>query len=149
MFVDGGVVFNYPISAFDTGGDINHNTLGFVLVDRCAAAPDANIDNLLSYTRALVETDLDVQVDELKFEIPNLVRTAVMDDLGVGTVEFDLTTKEKEALIASGALCTRQFLERRQPLDPTVKPDFRVCGWVLGDFAPRICPPKSQTQKHE
>lgn len=148
VFVDGGVLFNYPITVFDDRG-INQQTLGFVLMDTRPASsrqPPPPIDGLLSYIRSLVEADLNVQVDELKLDRPNLVRTVVVNDLGVPTTDFQLCPSTKIALIESGARCTCRYFEKRpadavelellrQPLPAgTALPaaNFEQCGWVLG-----------------
>ena len=145
VFVDGGVLFNYPITAFDRDS-LNPDTLGFVLFDTKDQAPPARIDGLLSYTRALVEADLNAQVDDLRFDPANLVRTAVMDDLGVGTTDFKLSNKTKAALVRSGADCTCRYLTERHGASDRLeelmslipqriavpKTNFERCGWVLG-----------------
>lgn len=155
VFVDGGVLFNYPITTFDDD-TLNRQTLGFVLLDTRPASlrQPPPIDSLLGYSRALVEADLNVQVDELKFDRPNLVRTIVVNDLGVPTTDFQLCPSVKIALIKSGADCTCSYFKERpadaveieqllQPLLagtalPTALPtaNFEQCGWVLGGRSP-------------
>lgn len=152
VFVDGGVLFNYPITVFDDDS-INPRTLGFVLLDTRTPdhqEPVRDIDGLLSFTRALVEADLNVQVDELRFDSANLVRTVVVNDLGVPTTDFNLSPKTKKELVASGENCTCRYLRDRpsesggldavmnlyRPGDAVPKANFEHCGWVLDQAQP-------------
>lgn len=166
IFVDGGVLNNYPIRAFDqsqqpgvecpdkgidartelpeTNESSKPETLGFVLTD-VNAPPKAPITGFFSYGRALLETVLNVQVESLRRDRPNLARTAVLDDLGVATTDFHLSHERKLELIASGAKCTCDFLSDRKeavgndPLlsatlnnpEPVPLRNFKQCGWVL------------------
>ena len=146
VFVDGGVLFNYPITAFDKR-HLNPATLGFVLFDTEHQAPPARIDGLLSYTRALVEASLNAQVEGLRFDPANLVRTAVLNDLGVSTTDFKLSPATKKALVKAGADCTCRYLTERPKtqgrLDELMsltpqrraipRTNFERCGWVLGN----------------
>lgn len=145
VFVDGGVLDNYPIIAFD--GDEHHDadgerrkkTLGFTLLSPTQGDP-VKIRNLLEYSESLVETVLNVQVDDLLVDARNLARTVGINDLDVPTTAFDLSPMTKQALIDSGIECTCSFLKhwrRNQSRIPQLlatpivapKPES-VCGWL-------------------
>ena len=85
--------------------------------------------------RLLVATDL-----------PDLERTAVLDDLGVSTLDFDLTAAQKDGLVAKGEQCTCDYLaawqrwhgEGRHPGARPLQPGERMtivgggrCGAVI------------------
>ncbi len=110
VFVDGGVLRNYPVDAFDGEQGLNEETLGFVLLNTGAPAPEHRVDNLLEYAKALFEAILKVQVDALAADPPNLERTVILNDLGIPTTDFEITDAQKEALVEQGASCTCSYL---------------------------------------
>jgi NTE family protein len=108
--VDGGVLRNYPVDAFDGEQGIDYATLGFVLENTGAPPPWRPVTDLPRYAEALFETLLNVQVDALATDPPNLERTVILDDLGVSTLDFELSDEQKRALVDSGAECTCAYL---------------------------------------
>ncbi|HEV7669808.1 MAG TPA: patatin-like phospholipase family protein [Thermoanaerobaculia bacterium] len=110
IFVDGGVVLNYPVNAFDREKELNPETLGFVLVNTNSPPPVRKIDGILTYGKGLFETLLSAQVVGLEHDPANLERTVVLNDLGISTLDFDLTPKQKQELIDQGAKCTCLYL---------------------------------------
>ena len=139
VLVDGGVVDNYPIDAFDTAAGLDRGTLGFVLLATDQAPTRRAVRDLPQYAKSLFATSIESQVDALETDLPNLTRTAVLNDLGVSTLDFELTNAQKRGLIEEGARCTCAFLEGwaaaqgdgaslagRVPLRRTGR-----CGWVL------------------
>ncbi len=109
VFVDGGVLRNYPIDAFDTRQEVNPATLGLHLNGKPSAR--AEIKGFPSYTRNLFETLLDVQVIDLETNPPDLQRSVLIDNLGISTTEFNLTREQKIALVAKGVECTCRYLK--------------------------------------
>lgn len=109
-FVDGGVVRNYPVDAFDGEQGLDRETLGFVLLNTGSPAPKRKIKDLPQYTKALFEALLKVQVDALATDPPNLERTVILNDLGIPTTDFSLTEAQKDALIDQGVSCTCSYL---------------------------------------
>ena len=114
VYVDGGVLRNYPIDAFDTKEGINPATLGFVLENTGLPPAGRPVDNLVQYSDALIESLLAVQTDQLATDPPNLARTAVLDDLGISTLDFHLTAAQKDGLVAKGHECTCEYLAEWQ-----------------------------------
>lgn len=110
VFVDGGVLRNYPVDAFDGDQGLNRKTLGFVLLNTGAPSPEHKVDHLTEYAKALFEALLKVQVDALATDPPNLERTVILDDLGIATTDFELTDAQKKELIEQGASCTCSYL---------------------------------------
>ena len=114
VFVDGGVLLNYPIAAFD-GPEPNPATLGFALANTDAPPKRVAIRNLDTYAKELFETLLAVQTNALANTEPNLVRTAMLDDLGIRTTDFDLTEAQKQELFRQGILGTCNYLHDWSP----------------------------------
>lgn len=56
VFVDGGVLRNYPVDAFDGPGGLNKATLGFVLENTGAPPPHRPVGGIVEYAEALFET---------------------------------------------------------------------------------------------
>ncbi len=109
-FVDGGVVLNYPVNAFDVDQRMNPQTLGFILANTSTPPPVRKIDDILTYGKGLFETLLSAQVVGLEHDPANLERTVVLNDLGISTLDFSLTSKQKQELIDQGAQCTCNYL---------------------------------------
>jgi NTE family protein len=116
VFVDGGVLNNYPITLFDDSkynndlspGGVNFETLGFHLSKRVVKPYE--ISDLEQFVGNLFETILDVQDDALWNDEANLKRTVCIDNLGIQTTDFSITAEQKEALIKKGHEATANFL---------------------------------------
>jgi NTE family protein len=114
VFVDGGVMMNYPISLFD-GDAPNPQTIGFILRDTDAKPVARKIGDFRQYTKNLFKTFLDVQADLLNFDKPAMARTATINDLGIPTTDFELTDEQKLALLQQGASGTCTYLRDWRP----------------------------------
>lgn len=116
VFVDGGVLRNYPIDTFDTAGalaKINPGTLGLSLSS--APPPRVQIDSLPRYGTNLFKTLLDTQVVDLQTNPSDLERTVLINDLGIPTTDFQITDQQKCALIGQGYDCTCRYLNAWHP----------------------------------
>lgn len=119
IYVDGGVLDNYPIEIFD-GGDkctvsaeaktsSNPETLGLHLGGQPAGG---EVRDVVEYSESLVETILDQQLDALCLGPTEIInRTVFIDPLDIGTTDFDLSMEDKCRLVNSGKKNTRLFLE--------------------------------------
>lgn len=112
-FVDGGVLRNYPITAFDADAP-NPQTLGLHLGTN---PPRERIDGLLRFTEELFMTLLDSQVTDLCRTPEDVRRSVFIDPLGIRTTDFDLSQRQKCDLMASGVKATRAYLGRETPQD--------------------------------
>ncbi len=150
LFVDGGVLRNYPIDAFDTRSGVDEATLGLHL--NGGGTPRVDINGFPRYTKSLLETLLDVQVVDLESNLPDLKRSVLIDNLGVATTDFNLSKAKKIELVAKGVECTCRYLkdwqswEGRNPWPsqglPALSRALRVrtqgkCGSAFGPEAPR------------
>jgi NTE family protein len=117
LFVDGGVLDNYPIELFDQNG-VNPQTLGLFLFDQGAPTnPDTKIDSFPEYARSLFEALLQVQVNAFNNNPDDQKRTIKINDLGVGTTDFSLSNEMKCKLIQQGVIdACKHFGGQAQPL---------------------------------
>jgi NTE family protein len=110
--VDGGTMFNYPITAFDYFCDPSE-TLGLFLYD-VNGQSDYPIEagNLPKFTAAVLDCVLSAQ-DEYVINNPEIMkRTIVIDDLGISATDFSITGEQKEALYNSGVKAATEYLSK-------------------------------------
>jgi NTE family protein len=109
-YVDGGVVWNYPVEIFDPDGT-GDETLGLRLeAPSPRPAPPIAVDDLLVYVKVLYESLIAVQSDVYRRTPQDIARTVAIDDLGILATDFAITRAQKLALIDNGAAATRSFL---------------------------------------
>jgi len=110
IYVDGGVVYNYPITAFDDAG-INPDTLGFYLTDLTDGPTDNGLkmDELNQYIKSLFQTMLDAQVVDFDRDPEVIGRTVRIDDFGISATDFDLTAAQEDQLYQSGITYTLDY----------------------------------------
>ncbi len=138
VWVDGGVFWNYPLSLFDTAGGPNEATLGLHL-DNCRDDdPDRKIDSLPVYFRALFSALLDVQTEATRDRPEDVARTVRIDNLGIGTTDFELTEAQKKALIQQGHLAVCRYL---RTVAEGKTPTWGECG--AGTARPELRAPRS------
>jgi NTE family protein len=116
VFVDGGVLNNYPITLFDDPrynpnilpGTANPETLGFLLSKHVVTPYE--ISDIEQFIGNLFETILDVQDDALWNDEDNLRRTVCINNLGIQTTDFNITTEQRQALVKKGHEATANYL---------------------------------------
>jgi NTE family protein len=114
IYVDGGVVLNYPITVFDSPQAPNNpQTLGFFLYDKNGNKKPNTLayNELIPYCKALFETLLDSQVIDFDEDESMEKRSVRIDDFGIAATDFDLTQQQKEQLYKSGVYYTEAFLK--------------------------------------
>ena len=110
LYVDGGTMWNYPISIFDVD-DEDPGVLGFHLGLRGQAAPPARpVTNWIAYGQALYESLISVQSYLMEHDPEDVARSVFIDTLGVNPVDFGIPEATKQALIDSGYQATKEFL---------------------------------------
>lgn len=114
LHVDGGMIYNYPVSAFDHKNDINWQTLGLRLDDVHKKAVDIHFGygNWIQYVKNTFETLMTSQDIHFIHDAEDTQRTIIIDDLGVSATDFDLSEEKKQALITSGKTCMEAFLKQ-------------------------------------
>jgi NTE family protein len=119
IYVDGGLLFNYPISFFDGArfapvhNQANPETIGLFLQSPLTnqANDELMFDTPLHYVRHLFETLLDSQDQDFIEDNLQFSRSVMIDDLGIPATKFNLTTDDVSNLIASGAKGAADFLK--------------------------------------
>ena len=156
VYVDGGILDNYPIHTFDharyqfdTEADkplLNTQTLGFRLLDKTkidffkdnTTLPKTETDSLLQFSMAVFNTIKNKENSDHNFS-SNRSRTVYIDTVGVNMLDFGLTDKQKKALILAGHSATTAFLTG-------VTPDYREAEKILANDEPivHINPPQEE-----
>lgn len=116
IYVDGGTIYNYPITTFDTDGTPNPETLGFYLEDSNNAQPDSDLqyDQLFQYIKDLFQTLTDSQEIDFDNDPDEEKRTVVINDFGISATNFGLTDDQKQQLYNSGKTATANYLAKLQ-----------------------------------
>lgn len=113
--VDGGLISNFPIWAFDSyNEEPTWPTFGLLLDEK--DAPSRQEPNKIGfwpheYFLAMFRTMM--KANDRRFIRPDDFeqRTIKIDTLGVGTTDFNLSAERKEALFHSGRKAAEEFLE--------------------------------------
>jgi NTE family protein len=111
IYVDGGLVYNYPMSIFDTD-IINQETLGFFLTD-IKADNSKNLvkyNNIFNYLKNGVDSLLNSQYIDFMSDEEDVKRSVIIDSLGISPTNFKLTDNEKIELYNSGINSTIKYL---------------------------------------
>ncbi|MNB74342.1 Patatin-like phospholipase [compost metagenome] len=114
--VDGGLLSNFPMWLFDEDkkeGGPQVPVVGYQMVGRAEPHPN-RITGPFSMLQALVETMLSAH-DERYIEHEKVVRTVKIPTLGIGTVQFELTPEQSDALYQSGYEAGREFFRKWRP----------------------------------
>jgi NTE family protein len=129
-YMDGGIFKNYPITIFDrkiTTNDsecvnTNYETLGFRLrtregeVERTKkyeidADNGNNDDGITTYLKSVLGLFANREDSEHAFRVQDNARTVFIDTLGFGTMDFDLSQKDKELLFKSGKKAIDEYID--------------------------------------
>lgn len=113
IYVDGGTIYNYPLTAFDKGG-VNEETLGLFLCDLQKIPKDNGLTKgeIGRFIKALAECVLDSQNIDLENDASDLARSIMIDNLGISATNFGLNEDQKNKLFYSGQLAVNQFLNK-------------------------------------
>ncbi len=114
LLVDGGLLSNFPVWAFDAPGTPRWPTFGLLLVDERPRDPlgeelPPERPNVFGYLKSLVSTALEAR-DRQYLESADFVRTIAIPSLNVGTTDFDLPPQEALALYEAGRAAAARFL---------------------------------------
>jgi len=106
VYVDGGVLYGYPITAFDN----YDNTLGF-FIKTATKSRALRFGQFSTYIHQLLQALLrapnaDFFEDETQEKI-----TVTIDGLGISATDFTLTMAQKDALFAKGRQATINYLQ--------------------------------------
>jgi NTE family protein len=111
IYVDGGMVLNFPIRTFDSGTIPNPQTLGLFLTDLTPQPPNTlSYDHLEQYVRITFDTILNAQNINFFNDPADIARTMKIDNLGMSATDFGLTQQQQTALFNSGVTAATKFL---------------------------------------
>ena len=106
LYIDGGVLNNYPINYFNSDID---RTIGISNFSCDKNEKKIEIDDLLSYTLSILNSmSVDKQRDVTKTYANNTVLLECMTE----PINFSLTLEEKEIMVEEGYNATNIFLEK-------------------------------------
>lgn len=108
IFVDGGVLYNYPINAFDLD-----TTLGFFLHDKHdLSGSDLGYDHLLEYVGSLFQTLLKAQEIDFEANEEEMKVSILIDDFGISATNFSIDEEQKTKLFNSGKASTLAYIQK-------------------------------------
>ncbi|MFN8713166.1 MAG: patatin-like phospholipase family protein [Bacteroidota bacterium] len=111
IYVDGGMVLNFPIRTFDSGTTPNPQTLGLFLTDLTPQPPNTlGYDHLEQYVRITFDTILNAQNINFFNDPADIARTMKIDNLGMSATNFGLSQEQQTALFNSGVTAATKFL---------------------------------------
>lgn len=115
IYVDGGMIYNYPLTIFDDTLEPNLKSLGLFLSNLGTPPPPSNLQtgDFKEYISTLVETMLNAQVVNFQHDPEEEQRSIVIDNLGISPTDFKLTDDQKTALYNSGKKYATEFLAKR------------------------------------
>lgn len=115
IYVDGGMIYNFPIEIFDQNEIPNPETMGLYLSNVKGIPKPNNLgyNSIIDYVKVTFETILDAQPINFNNDPEEKKRTAIIDDLGISAINFNLTTDQEEALYQSGITCTNAFFDKK------------------------------------
>ena len=163
VFVDGGLLKNFPLDAFDEKQyqtstpleekigrqhQINLRTLGFSLYDPAPKNPisDQAPENALDLAYKIAQVYWEAEEIIRKKVIDNRHRVIEIDNQGIGMLEFNLDQDAKKRLMDSGRLATEKFYEQQRTKSSKYTRSFAFARknsqWVFirntrRDFLPR------------
>lgn len=126
LYVDGGMLRNYPLSVFDDEDGANMSTIGFKLVGPDESRNDrivterSNIDSFPSFVSELIELLLlEVERGVAMTTKKYWERTVTIPTNGLSGTNFELTKDEMDVLYADGLKETHRFFSEKK-LGPAI-----------------------------
>jgi len=125
LIVDGGLLDNYPIWAFDDVSETNQ-TLGFMLtseetkdhLEGSGTIPSTPINNALDFAKALYATQRDKETSDHTNNPKDRARTIYISNKGVSTFDVDIQ-KQKRVLAKAGREAVRNYFGLRSEEEDT------------------------------
>ncbi len=115
--VDGGLLSNYPIGTFDRLDEQPPRwptigvRLGSGVLGGSEVAVPRPVDRPVEMGLALVETAIEACQAEHVLDPCNVARSVYVDTAELSPIDFDLSAREQEALLAAGVEAAGRFLE--------------------------------------
>ena len=122
FYVDGGIMWNYPVNLFDDkkyarklADGANDETLGLFLYSPPGTSRYKPVKSMLDHMEALFESISVVQEHLVIKAEKDYARTIFIDDCGIEATDFDIQADDDKyrALFNSGFAATQAFFETR------------------------------------
>ncbi|MDD4298443.1 MAG: hypothetical protein PHS98_02260, partial [Bacilli bacterium] len=110
VFVDGGLMRNYPINIFDYDG-INYETLGIQLSNKTKYKETTNI---IDYISNLFNSLLKVQEDIYNNDWMNQGRSININTGGISSLDFDISEADYKFLYNQGYDAALDYFENKE-----------------------------------
>ncbi len=107
IYVDGGTVYVYPITAF---GDLS-KTLGFYVYNTLNTVSDLGFDELLKFVKLLYQATGNAQAVAFETDKEIEAVTVKINDFGIPSTDLDITEAQKNRLYDSGKQATDAYLK--------------------------------------
>lgn len=108
IYVDGGIMRNYPINLFDNNG-INYQTLGVQFRNKIKYS---ETKNLINYIENLFNSLLKVQEDAFDKNYIDQKRTITINTGGISALDFNISDKDYKFLYDQGYSAAEDYFER-------------------------------------
>ncbi len=109
MFVDGGLLSNFPVWLFDSPSVPAWPTFGLKLVEPEAGRPQST-STPLRFTKAIISTMMEAH-DKIHVEKEDFCRTIAISTNGVKATDFGLSAEQRNGLFNAGVAGARKFFE--------------------------------------
>lgn len=132
-FLDGGMLYNFPIETFDqkqylTQKDLgpegrcpkyNKETIGFSLFSSLTPEPiQKNVDNIGDLLKGIFQVYLSAEEAIRSLNPYNQSRVIEIDVKDVGTLSFNMSDEKKKELVTSGQRALEAFISNQTSLPP-------------------------------
>ena len=114
--VDGAMLSNFPIWIFDSITTPRWPTFGILLSEPQNEKPN-KVDGIVSYAKAIFKTMMNAHDRRSISNTDYKYRVIKVPTGNIGTIQFDITTQEKEWLYHSGYTSAKDFLADWEWLD--------------------------------
>jgi NTE family protein len=116
LYADGGIMYNYPLTAFDQDGKPNPETVGFFLDNLSSPLTNNKLrfNHPIKFTKAVLASLEEAQSINFENDPEELKRSCVIDAMGISATDFNLTENDKRILHQSGRRYTLQFLKNNE-----------------------------------
>lgn len=115
IYVDGGLLCNYPIGYFEKIDPGLEKTIGFNAVSTFDTIKHQEIRDVFHVIDLVLNT-LTIKADMATITELHNSRTVTINTKDVNTTDFNLKEYMKDKLFGRGYRCTKQFLQERMPL---------------------------------
>lgn len=117
IFVDGGVVFNYPLSFFDNVRFNNYKNVNYDSIGLYLYAKNKSVKTKLSYrtplhfTKKLFESLMDTQDFLMNIDPEQMQRSIMIEDFNIPATDFKISKDDMNRLVDSGNFAAKEYLK--------------------------------------